>query len=66
LTKNAVKEFHLKEESDFLENQPVERTMLRIRIRQIHVFLGLLDPDILFIGMGASDPDTIPYIVKQK
>jgi hypothetical protein len=62
LLKNSISKKNL----IVLENQPVERTMLQIRIRRIHVVLGLLDPDPFFIGMGASDPDTIPYIVKQK
>jgi hypothetical protein len=41
--------------STFLE------AVLRIRIRRIHVFLGLLDPDPLVRG---ADPD--PSIIKQK
>ncbi len=46
-------------------------TVLRIRIRRIHMFLGLLDwdPDPLVRGMDpdpdpASDPD--PSIIKQR
>jgi hypothetical protein len=37
--------------------------VLRIRIRRIRVFLGLLDPDPLVRGTG-TDPD--PSIIKQK
>jgi hypothetical protein len=38
---------------------------IRIRIHQIHMFLGLLDtyPDPLVRGM---DPDPDPFIIKQK
>ena len=46
LFKNSIS----KKKLIFLKNQPVERTLLRIRIRRIHVFLGLLDPDPSFIG----------------
>jgi hypothetical protein len=56
LFKNSISKKNLV----FLKKPPVERTMLRIRIRRIHVFLGLLDPDPLFKGMGASDPDPYP------
>ncbi len=45
--------------SELLE--PVLR--IRIRIYQIHMFLGLLDPDPLVRGM---DPDPDPSITKQK
>jgi hypothetical protein len=43
--------------------KPVLQILIRIRIRQIRMFLGLLDPDLdpLVIGM---DPD--PSITKQK
>ncbi len=36
-------------------------TVLRIRIRRIHIFFGLLDPNPFARGM---DPD--PFIIKQK
>jgi hypothetical protein len=39
------------------------RTVLRIRIRTVRMFLGLLDPDPLVRGT-APDPD--PSIIKQK
>jgi hypothetical protein len=41
-------------------------SVLRIRIRRIHMFLGLLDPDLLVRGMHpdpALDPD--PSIIMQ-
>ncbi len=38
-------------------------SVLRIRILRIHMFLGLLDPDLLVSGM---DPDPDPSIMKQK
>jgi hypothetical protein len=60
LFKNSISKKNLV----FLKNPTLERTMLRIRTRRIHMFLGLLDPDPLFRGMGASDPD--PFIIKQK
>ncbi len=46
--------------------EPVFR--IRIRIHQIHVFLGPPDPDLLVRGMDpdpdpALDPD--PYIIKK-
>ncbi len=47
--------------------------VLRIRIHRIHMFLGLLDPDLdpLFRGMDpdpepALDPDQDPSNIKQK
>jgi hypothetical protein len=39
------------------------KAVLRIRIRRIHMFLSLLDPDPLVKGM---DPDPNPSIIKQK
>ncbi len=44
---------------------------IRIRIRRIRKFLGLLDPDLLVRGMDpdpnpASVPDPDPFITKQK
>jgi hypothetical protein len=45
----------------------VLRIRIRIRIHQIHVFLGLQDPDPLVRGMDpdpALDPD--PSIIMQK
>jgi hypothetical protein len=53
---------HSKKRQDYLESSlffPVLR--IRIRIRQIRMFLGLLDPDPLVRGM---DPN--PSIIKQK
>jgi hypothetical protein len=45
----------------------VDLTVFRIRIRinQIHMFLGLLDPDPLVRGMD-PDPDPDPPTAKQK
>ncbi len=37
--------------------------VLRIRIRRIRLFLGLLDPDPL---VTRADPDPGPSIIKQK
>jgi hypothetical protein len=42
---------------------PVLRIRIRIRIHQIHMFLGLLDPDPLVRGI---DPDPDSCIIKQK
>jgi hypothetical protein len=39
------------------------QAVLRIRIRRIHMFLGLPDPDPLVRGM---DPDPDPSIIMQK
>jgi hypothetical protein len=41
----------------------VSITVLRIRIRRIRMFLGLLDPDPLVRGM---DPAPDPSIIDQK
>jgi len=44
---------------------PVFRIRIRIRIHQIHMFLGLLDPDPSVRGMDlALDPD--PSVIMQK
>jgi hypothetical protein len=44
---------------------PQFRPVLRIRIRRIHMFLGLTDPDLLVRDTDpAPDPD--PSIIKQK
>jgi hypothetical protein len=45
--------------------QVYQSTVLRIRIRRIRMFLGLLNPDLgpLIRGM---DPDPDPSIIKQK
>jgi hypothetical protein len=40
------------------------KAVLRIRIHRIHVFLGLLDPDLLVRGMD-PDPGLDPSIIKQ-
>jgi hypothetical protein len=41
--------------------------VLRIRIRRIRMFLGLLDPDPLVRGTDpAPDPAPGPSIIKQK
>ncbi len=37
--------------------EPVLRIRIRIQIHQIHMFLGLLDPDLLVRAMD-PDPDT--------
>jgi hypothetical protein len=50
-----------------IKNLPVLR--IRIRIRRIHMVLGLLDPDPLVRGMDldpAPDQDLDPSIIKQK
>ncbi len=39
------------------------KSVFRIQIHQIHMFLGLPDPDPLVIGM---DPDLDPSPIKQK
>jgi hypothetical protein len=39
------------------------RPVFRIQIHRIHMFLGLMDPDLLVRGM---DPDPDPSIIKQK
>ncbi len=52
----------------------IGKAVLRIRIHQIHTFLGLLDPDPLVRVMDPDplvrvmdpDPDPDPSIVKQK
>jgi|688.fasta_scaffold1426065_1 hypothetical protein len=44
-------------------NPALKEAVLRIRIRRIRMFLGLLDPDLLARGM---DPDPDPSIIKQK
>ncbi len=41
----------------------VLKIQIRIRIRRIRMFLGLLDPDPLVRGM---DPDLDPSIINQK
>ena len=51
--------------------ETVSKSVLRIRIHRIHMFLGLLDPDPLVKGMDpdpdpALDPDPDPSIIKQK
>jgi hypothetical protein len=45
----------------------MKRSVFRIRIHRIHMFLGLLDPDPdpLVRGMD-QDPDPDPSIIKQK
>jgi hypothetical protein len=52
---------------------PVLRIRIRIRIHRIHMFLGLLDPDLdpLVRGMDPDpdptlDPDPDPSIIMQK
>jgi hypothetical protein len=40
-------------------------TVLRIRIRRMRNFLGLLDPDLDPLVRG-MDPDPDPSIIKQK
>ncbi len=41
--------------------------LLRIRIRRIHMFLGLLDPDPYPDPLvRGTDPDQDPSIIKQK
>jgi hypothetical protein len=52
---------HRKPETTSLCNPPGFRTVLRIRIHRIHMFLGLPDPDPLVRGM---DPD--PSIIMLK
>ncbi len=49
------------------DQQPCLAPVLRIRIHQIHMFLGLLDPDPLVRGMDPdSDPDlSIKKIVRK-
>ncbi len=42
-----------------------KKPVLRIRIHQIHMFLGLLDPDPSVRGMN-PDPNPDPSITKQK
>ena len=43
------------------------RSVFRIRIHRIHMFLGLLDPDPLVRGMDPDlDPDPNPSVSKQK
>ena len=45
--------------------ETVSKSVLRIRIHRIHMFLGLLDPDPLVKGMDpAPAPD--PFITMQK
>ncbi len=39
--------------------------VLRIRIHRIHMFLGLLDPDLDLLVRG-MDPDLDPSNIKQK
>ncbi len=44
-----------------------EYGQMRIRIRRIRMFLGLLDPDLLVRGMALDPaPEPNPYIIKQK
>jgi hypothetical protein len=47
------------------DRKAVFRIRIRIRIHQIHMFLGLMDPDpdLLVRGM---DPAPDPSIIKQK
>ncbi len=41
-------------------------TVLRIRIRRIHMFLGFLDPDPLVRGVEPEPaPDTDPSVTKK-
>jgi hypothetical protein len=42
-----------------------KKTVLRIRIRRILMFLGLLDPDRDPLARG-KDPDPDPSIIEQK
>ncbi len=42
-----------------------QKAVLRIRIRRVCMFLGLLDPDPLVRGMD-PDPDPDPSITNQK
>jgi hypothetical protein len=45
----------------------VWKAVLQIRIRRIHMFLGLLDPDPDPLVRGTdSDSDPDPSIIKQK
>jgi hypothetical protein len=43
----------------------VLKAVLRIRIHQIHMFVGLLDPDLDPLVRG-MDPDLDPSNIKQK
>jgi hypothetical protein len=45
------------------KNKLISVAVLRIRVRRIHMFLGILDPDPLVRG---SDPDPAPSIIMQK
>jgi hypothetical protein len=48
-----------------LQSRNVRCPVLRIRVRRIHMFWGLLDPDPDPVVRG-MDPDPDPSIVKQK